>query len=64
MSTNILLHDTKLQFIHPFYGTDLTTAEKVLESAEELADQLLSTGQQFVRPIKREESPAVSEEAP
>lgn len=56
MSTNILLHNTKLQYISPYYGDDFTSAEDVLANAESLADQLLSLDQQFIRPIHREET--------
>lgn len=57
MSTNILLHDTKLQYVSPHYGDDSINGDRILENAEKWADQLLSLDQQFVRPIQRENTP-------
>lgn len=57
MNTHISLRETQLQFVSTFYDSLVEERpERVLENAELFADQLLSSGQQFVRPIVREES--------
>ena len=56
MNTHISIRDTQLQYVYTFYDSIEDFSELVSEQAEAHADQLLSNGQKFVRPIVREEA--------
>jgi hypothetical protein len=55
-SNQILIPSTRLQYVQLLYGAYGTTAEDILAGRDQAVDDLLSSGQQFVRPIVREEA--------
>ena len=55
-NNQVLIPATRLQFVRLSYGEYGTTAEDILASRDQAVDDLLSSGQQFVRPIVREEA--------
>lgn len=53
MNTRHSLRDTQMQYVIAFYDS-LERPDRILEAAEQFANELLSNSQKYVRPIERE----------